>query len=415
MKSFYKLLLVLFLLPLISNAQSHYKPGYVVTLAGDTLKGFIDYKEWDKTPKNINFKSSLNYGPVESFTVKNAREFTVTGYEHFKSFTVRISQDQVELSNVKQGADTSFISGTIFLRLLTIGKNISLLNYTDNIKTRYYILDEGDGLPFELVYRVYYTPENNIILKTDNMYQVQLDYLVQKYQMVNPELERQISNSQYQDADLIKIVQGINGATSRQVLSQNRFGIRLYAGLGITNNIMSFTGALKFSGEGSIFPKISAGLDVLTNKNTQQIFLRAEFSLSVNQHSFSNGPDASGYSASLSNVVQQTISVSPQIIFNFYNSDHFKVFIDGGLSINVSSYNSYHLTENFSHVTSATTNEFPLLLHVWDSVPVKAGIVLNKKIEIYAGYAFSTILTNDDAFAGSLFSYQAGINYYFGK
>ena len=42
-------LVTLLLLPLLSIAQSNYKSGYVVTLKGDTLRGYINYKEWGGT------------------------------------------------------------------------------------------------------------------------------------------------------------------------------------------------------------------------------------------------------------------------------------------------------------------------------------------------------------------------------
>jgi hypothetical protein len=45
MKFFYKVLLAVILLPAFSYAQSNYKPGYVVNLKGDTLRGFIDCRE----------------------------------------------------------------------------------------------------------------------------------------------------------------------------------------------------------------------------------------------------------------------------------------------------------------------------------------------------------------------------------
>src|ERR1700733_8169701 len=133
MKQFKKLLLPLFLLPLFSFAQSNYKSGYVVTLKGDTLHGLIDYKEWDKNPLSFSFRNNLAESKAENFTTKNASEFAVNGAEYFKRFTVHISQDQVELSNVGQGADTSYITGTVFLRVLTSGKNVSLFSYTDAI------------------------------------------------------------------------------------------------------------------------------------------------------------------------------------------------------------------------------------------------------------------------------------------
>jgi len=95
MKHFPKILLLLFL-PLFSLAQSNYKPGYVITVKGDTVHGFIDYKEWDKNPKNISFKNALNDSVAENFTSKNASGFAVTGSEYFKVFIVHISEDQVE-------------------------------------------------------------------------------------------------------------------------------------------------------------------------------------------------------------------------------------------------------------------------------------------------------------------------------
>jgi hypothetical protein len=67
-----KLLLFFFLLPFFSLAQTNYKPGYVVTLKGDTLRGFIDYKEWIKNPKYISFKNTPGNREVESFSPQSA-------------------------------------------------------------------------------------------------------------------------------------------------------------------------------------------------------------------------------------------------------------------------------------------------------------------------------------------------------
>jgi len=57
MKYFY-LFAFLISVSLSSLAQSNYKPGYVVDLRNDTLKGFIDYKEWENNPKTFTFKSN---------------------------------------------------------------------------------------------------------------------------------------------------------------------------------------------------------------------------------------------------------------------------------------------------------------------------------------------------------------------
>jgi hypothetical protein len=176
MKYCYALLFLLNICPFLLFAQSNYKPGYAVGLNGDTLKGYIDYKEWEKNPENITFKKLL-IDPAKTFNASNINAFGVNGFEYFRSCTVNISQDQVEISNIKQGADTSFVIGRVFLRLLTQGVKITLLSYTDRIKARYYFFDNKNKTPQELVYRVFYSLENSALIETQNKFRVQLSYL----------------------------------------------------------------------------------------------------------------------------------------------------------------------------------------------------------------------------------------------
>src|SRR6185437_5859689 len=199
MKYLDRCFLFVLLLPLSSFAQSNFKPGYVITLKGDTLRGFIDYKEWDKNPVKISFKNNSGDNRTEIFTTENARQFVVSGAECFKRFTVHVSQDQVELASVKQGADTSFITAKVFLRLLSAGKNISLFSYTDKIKTRYYILDGVEERPQELVYRVYYSAGNSTMLQTENRFRSQLEYLSSKHNVKNSTLESKLIYTEYQE------------------------------------------------------------------------------------------------------------------------------------------------------------------------------------------------------------------------
>jgi len=295
--------------------------------------------------------------------------------------------------------------------VLTLGKNVSLLSFTDEIKTRYYILDGTEEQPRELVYRVYYSLENSTLLKTDNRYRVQVEYLAQKYNVNNNELQAQISNSEYQEADLVKIARIINGETAKQFTPKSLLGTRWYAGLGVIDNNLSFVGVIQYPNNSGTYPKISAGFDLFLNKNTQRLFLRAEMSLTENQHSFSYGPDAKNYSSNLDNVIQHNVSLSPQVVYNIYNADNFKLFINMGVQFNLSFYNNYHFTEIVSGIATVT-NEFPAFPQSYFSFPAKAGVVLNKRIEIYMGYTLITsIIDNFQPFTGKVYEYQGGINY----
>jgi len=59
MKQLYPLIALLILAPLFSKAQSNYKPGFIVSLKGDTTYGFINYREWKLTPNQIDFKTAI--------------------------------------------------------------------------------------------------------------------------------------------------------------------------------------------------------------------------------------------------------------------------------------------------------------------------------------------------------------------
>src|SRR5258708_35898015 len=127
----------LLLIPFFSIAQSKYKPGYVVTLKGDTLHGFIDYHEWDKNPKDIRFKKELNTENAESFSVENSMAFALIGFEYYEKYKVSVSLDRIEVERLSNGVDTSTMMSNVFLKRIIKGNNINLYEYKDDIKNRF--------------------------------------------------------------------------------------------------------------------------------------------------------------------------------------------------------------------------------------------------------------------------------------
>src|ERR1700750_2801584 len=135
MKNFYKVLLAVILLPSLSLAQSNYKPGYIVTLKGDTLRGFIDYREWDKNPDAISFKSALTDSKPRQFTPDQARFIKINGQEAYQHYAGPISMDITDKDHMGYQRDTSSRVASVFFRVLQKGKNLSLYSYTDNLKS----------------------------------------------------------------------------------------------------------------------------------------------------------------------------------------------------------------------------------------------------------------------------------------
>src|SRR5579872_52938 len=171
MKHLYPFLSLIFLLPFFASAQSNYKPGYIVNLKGDTSKGFIDYKEWDKNPVKINFKYNLQATEVQKLSVDDINAFAVNSLEYYEKYKVSVSQDQVDVEKLSTGVDTSNSTANIFLRVLEKGKYITLYDYKDDIKNRFFVKDNALAKPEELIYRTYLNPNEVTQIVTQPRYQ----------------------------------------------------------------------------------------------------------------------------------------------------------------------------------------------------------------------------------------------------
>ena len=113
---------------------------------------------------------------------------------------------------------------------------------------------------------------------------------------------------------------------------------------------------------------------------------------------------------------QKTISAIPQFQYNIYNTDPFKWYIDIGLSINFSKYDGDSYT---NPVNKEVETNFGLD-HQWLSAPIKAGIILNKKLEISLAYSFPISISDqvtgqhrDYSYAFKLQTVQFGLGYMF--
>ncbi|WP_295799768.1 hypothetical protein [Mucilaginibacter sp.] len=216
MKNLIRIFLFIAALPLLATAQSNYKPGYVINLKGDTLRGFIDYRGWDTNPDVIKFKQAQT-STVERLTVNEINFFSLDKVVSYKKYTGTLSMDNANPDNVQENRDTTFKIASVFLKVLQKGKNVALYSYSDNIKTRLFIGDQPNYQPAELVYRLYYDMEAVKIFEhgrtvNENTYMSQLYTLAAKYNAVSTALQRDIEDSAYREYYVLQIVKKINEA-----------------------------------------------------------------------------------------------------------------------------------------------------------------------------------------------------------
>jgi len=213
MQLFFKTLILLFAIPLLSQAQRNYKSGYVVNTKGDTLRGFIDYRGWDLSPHYIRFKTSKD-GADQKLTPDDINFFSIDKTTSYRKFTGKISMDNTSEDHMIQFRDTSYKFATVFLKVLQKGKSLALYSYTDAIKTRLYYGEQPEYEPIELVYRLYY--DTDAVTYThgktvnEDTYMKQLYNLAVKYDAISLMLQKDIENAGYRDYYVNEIVKKIN-------------------------------------------------------------------------------------------------------------------------------------------------------------------------------------------------------------
>lgn len=418
MKYIFKLLAALVLFPLFAIAQTNFKPGYIVNLKGDTIKGFVDYKDWTRNPKEVNFKSNNSSTP-QIYNAKDVEAFAVTGVEYYKSYQGKISQGRVDFSNFITDVDSTYIVDAVFLRGLTSGKNVTLLQYSDAIKDRYFVAQKN-GQTAELVYRAYLGGDDRVTKVFDTKYKQQLQLLRTIYQPDDASLVNEIQLTNYNQKALLKIVKKLNnGIDELKMVNQSKSGVRFYAGAGINAGTISFkdnTAPLKSSST-SIAPMFNVGLDLLFNKNIGKLFLRTELNYTSNKTSLSFGDGLPQSAFSTTNIImfnRQAISLSPQLIYNISNKQNLKFYAGGGVVLTLSSYSNMQSYREYNNTKLSSSYDLNWLMPVNATLVAKTGIIINNKIEIQLAYQPPVAINSRTIeYVLKSSSFRAGINYLF--
>ncbi len=402
MKVKYCLILLLTTATLLTNAQSNYKAGTVLTTNSTTLNGFINYREWRRNPEMIQFKTDLKGAAVQTFTPDSIAGFSVTGYETYASYTVPVSMDEILFQSLKDGLDTTTVTKTVFLKLIGKGDRVDLYSYTDKIKTRYYILDNRQTIPTELTYRKYLSSGREV---TQTLYRQQLAALAKEYNLLDSALDENLSRAEYSSKDLRNIASKINSQneTSTSVAIDKKRKWNFYLGAGVTSGKMVYRGETLIMSDGlddqgkykykdeiitrSYLPRISAGVDFYFNPVIRKFIMRLDISASqikstVNSYykfnNFGGNETDNTYKFAAWN-----FGFSPQVIYNLYNTNKFKWSIGGGFQLN-----SLAIQENSMERIDHKTGNFIDLKE--DYLPIiefsmtailRTGVVINNRFD----------------------------------
>jgi hypothetical protein len=141
-------------------AQENYTKGYYISPKGDTLKGYILYENWLKSPTDFRFRPSKNAEPIV-VTATEAVLFSVEiENETYQLFLVPIRNISTRQIYTKRPDFETSDSVRTFLQTILIGSAASLYKYVDQREVeRFFLLKNGKLT--ELINYTFYLSSNN--------------------------------------------------------------------------------------------------------------------------------------------------------------------------------------------------------------------------------------------------------------
>ena len=419
MRSLFIALLIAF--PAVVFAQTNYQPGYIVQNSGDTVKGFINYQEWRYSPSAVAFKVNLSDAIPQQISPGMVKGFGIPGGERYASFIGPMTINRNIFPDIPSRLDTTRRPASIFMKQLTTGDHLTLYLYTDVGKNKFFIA-EKQGPVSELRYYEYYGPAHTDEV-TDNLFRGQLNLYIYKYNNGDEKLLAAMADVKYEVQDLEDAVNRlnsvvVNGKTERTDRDHPKSKIRFFAGAGVSpitnsytysgtsittsNNVTSVNTVSGESISHSVMLNLDGGVDFMINPDIQQFIFRAELSVATfGEHA--QQPATTDFAAFNFSYTGIYVSVVPQLIYNVYNTNKFKVYIDGGFGLHAVSYSNGG--GNYSISNGYGTGFY---------VPVQAGVVINKKFEISVQYSgFTSAATYSTVTVSNKVSANIGVKYLF--
>lgn len=137
-----------------SFCQENYIPGYVIS-KGDTLRGYVDYRNWAGNPDKIAFKENLS-DKASIYTPLDIKGFGVLD-EIYESAIIQTEVSPKNIDNITDeiyyNADLVLESDTTFLQTIIQGKK-SLYYYMNRIGKDQFYIRQDSSYQF-LIYKEY--------------------------------------------------------------------------------------------------------------------------------------------------------------------------------------------------------------------------------------------------------------------
>jgi len=197
-------------------AQSGYHPGYIVLLQGDTVRGFVDHRNFDKGSARISFRASAE-GAERVYKPLDIRSFSVSDLQYIGGM-IQVETSPIEVNQLDYNASLNLRTDTAFVLVLVNGVK-SLYTYTvpgwGGRKKLFYI--GQDGKLELLLYKLYRQEAvNREIVTAYNGYVGQLKTYLQDC----PSIKKKLRSPRYYRSDLERVFRKYYKCVEKQPVYQ---------------------------------------------------------------------------------------------------------------------------------------------------------------------------------------------------
>lgn len=317
--------------PLIGFAQKNLIDAALIDKKGQQKQIKIEALNWSINPKTFTYYHTDNTSK-ELATTFNTAKLSIGNQRTFESAIISKSMNKVKYPNLPKYLDSTSIEDTVFLDVIVEGKKLNLYSYTDTLKTRFYIKQQG-GKYEELIYRNFYSAAIDFKVETQNIFRDQLKRVLNVAKSNDLNLISKIDNVKYTVKDLEEIVTLIND-DQNSFVKPIKSKVNFLAGIGL--NFSTFTyngdnvlGTSSSSNPISILPTIGMSIS-LDEKNKSELNLEVSaLKEKVKFYGIDNRSEETQSFTQLSYVF------SPTYNYHVYSKKNTKITIGAGISANI--------------------------------------------------------------------------------
>ena len=366
--------------------QKNFRPGYIVTAAGDTITGNIKYTNWEQNPRKIEFKQDGREPAI--LVLNDLTAFEITGEDRYEKYIVLKSGRPTDIGRFHEPIPESAVTDTAFLRVLVRGKT-SLYELVDT--RNYYFIRNAYTEPKELEHWLEPQVQSDDFYTRDT-YKDQLRELMSGPDF-NNKLNSRINNITYDEQSLTDIVSRLNQLRG-EVVNTWKPGKKnttyFFVGTGANIGKMDISGTnpelstLNYST--SLTPSFRAGVDFASSRNLQRLIFRSELAYhSLKSSGTSNIGKGSAFERNIDYDIQLKM-LSPTVSILYIVSQSRKnIYLGGGMNLNFATSTNRHVS-NYINGEQVVKDPFLDIENKWLGFNMKAGVMISKKFDFNINY-----------------------------